>query len=379
MNTTSFQKDITLIKSFMKSWENIPSESFQFDRLPGLTNVIYKVTVINSSVTPSSAIYRKFGNSGEVIDREKENLVFTELAKKGVGPSYYGGNMTFRLEEFCDSRVLKPSEVGNKVIRRGVAKALAGLHQAEVEELDKTPMSLKVLEEGSMMKHVMEKVRKDSFTPEEQGWLQEILSLVSNDEINFLKDVLAKEKNSLVFSHNDLHALNILLLDKTEQVKLVDYEYSCYNYRGYDIANFLNESAIDYTVSDYPYYTLNLDKALSKEALEDFVKYYLFFSKFVGASFDETRLLNDEDYLQSIIEENGNLEEFNQEVNDVLEEVKICTMLSHYYWVLWSVVMSKNPEIQFDYLHYAYSRYNVYQKLKNEYNLTQSSTAEMSN
>jgi len=229
------------------------------------------------------------------------------------------------------------------------------------------------------MKHVIEKARKEEFTNEEQGWLQEILSLVSNEEVNFLKDVLAKEKNSLVFSHNDLHALNILVLDKTEQVKLVDYEYSCYNYRGYDIANFLNESAISYTVSDYPYYTLNLDDALSKEDLEDFVKYYLFFSKFAGASFDEKLLMNDEEYFQSIVEENGNPEEFKQEVNDVMEEVKICAMLSHYYWVLWSVVMSKNPEIQFDYLHYAYSRFTVYQKLKKEYNLSQSSTAEISN
>jgi len=379
MNATSFQKDITLIKSFMKSWENVPIESFHFERLPGLTNVIYKVSITNPLITPSSAIYRKFGNSGEVIDLEKENYIFTELAKKGVGPSYYGGNKTFRLEEFFDSRVLEPSEVSNKIIRRGVAKALAALHQADLEGLDKTPMSLKVLEEGSMMKHVLEKTRKEDFTTEEQGWLQEILSLIGNDEINFLKDMLAREKSSVVFSHNDLHARNILLLDKSSQVKLVDYEYSCYNYRGYDLANFLNESAIDYTSSDYPYYTLNMENTLSKGDLEDFVKYHLFFSKFAGASFDEKLILDDEGYLQSIIEENGNPEEFNQEVNDVMEEVKICAMLSHYYWILWSVVMSKNPEIEFDYLHYAYSRFTVYKKLKEEYNLSQSSTTEVSN
>jgi len=375
MNLTSIQNDIALIKKFMTQWEDIPTENFKFERLPGLTNVIHKVYIPDCDVTPSAVIYRKFGNSGEFIDRQKENHIFTELAKKKVGPSYYGGDMTYRLEEYCDSTVLTPSDVGIKSIRRGITKALATLHQADVEGLDKTPMSLRILEDGYMKKIVTEKARKRIYTAEEEGWLKEILSLVSDEEINFWKEVLVREKNSVVFSHNDLHALNILVLDKKEQIKLVDYEYSCYNYRGYDIANFLNESTMDYTISEYPYYTLDLNKALNEEDLEDFISYYLFFSKFAGASFDEETLLSDEEYFRSIIVENGgDLAEFKQEVAAIKEEVKICAMLSHYYWVLWGVVMSKNPEIQFDYLHYAYSRFTVYQKLKKDYLEAQSST-----
>eukprot|EP01017_Pseudomicrothorax_dubius_P000525 TRINITY_DN0_c2032_g1_i1.p1 TRINITY_DN0_c2032_g1~~TRINITY_DN0_c2032_g1_i1.p1 ORF type:complete len:102 (-),score=31.78 TRINITY_DN0_c2032_g1_i1:59-364(-) len=49
------------------------------------------------------------------------------------------------------------------------------------------------------------------------------------------------------------------------------------------------------------------------------------------------------------------------------EELKICTLLSHAYWILWAVVMSKNPEIPFDYIAFAYARYREYVRLKAEY------------
>ena len=79
------------------------------------------------------------------------------------------------------------------------------------------------------------------------------------------------------------------------------------------------------------------------------------------------QVLNDDSYFKEFIEKNYDKKKFNLEVETLFDEVKVCAMLSHYYWILWSIVMSKNPEIQFDYLHYAYDRYQVYQQLKKEY------------
>lgn len=354
-------------KSFLKSWEKVSPEKIKFERLADLSNVIWKVTALDQLATPTSIIYRKFGEHEEIIDRDRENYIFTELAKKGLGPSYYGGDQKARLEEFYESRSMKPSDVNNKIIRRAVAKSLANLHKANLEGLDKTPMFLKVLEQRSLMKLVEEKAHKDIYSSVEKKWLYEILSLVSEDEVSFLKEILPKGKNSVVFSHNDLHSQNILLLDKTQKIILIDYEYSSYNYRGYDIANFFNEATIDYNVTEYPYYSLDDKKYPSEYDLIDFIKYYLFFFKFDEKIFDEILVQNDDDYFKQIIKENASLDEFNAEIEEIFEEVRVCTMLSHYYWVLWSVFMSKNPDIQFDYIHYAYRRFEVYQRLKQEY------------
>lgn len=363
----SLHSDIKYIKSILKSWETVSPDMIQFERLAGLSNVIYRVTALDQLASPASIIYRKFGENEEIIDRGRENYIFTELAKKGLGPSYYGGDDKSRLEEYYDSRALKPSEVNNRLIRRGVAKSLAGLHQVQLDELDKTPMLLKVLEEGNLLQITEEKAKKNIFSNVEKEWIQEVLSLTGDDEVNFLKEILPKKAESIVFSHNDLHAQNILLLDQTQKLVLIDYEYSSYNYRGYDIANFFNEATIDYSVSEYPYYTLDVNKYPSDYDLIDFIKYYLFFFKFGGRVVDEHAALNDEVYLKNFVKEHGDLEVFNNEIEEIFEEVRVCAMLSHYYWVLWSVVMSKNPEVNFDYLNYAKKRYDVYQKLKQEY------------
>jgi len=338
---------------------------------------MWKVTAFDPLATPSSIIYRKFGNNGEIIDRDTENYIFTELSKKGVGPSVYGGDQRMRLEEFCESRTLNPSEISDKSIRRSVAKSLANLHQIQFEGLNKTPMFLGTLQEsGTLIKLVEEKSLRGIYSSMEERWLKEILSLVSEDEISFLKEILPKGENSVVFSHNDLHSQNILLLHKNQEIKLIDYEYSSYNYRGYDIANFFNESMMDYSNPEYPYYTLDESKYPNSDDLIDFIKYYLFFVKFRENNLDETLALNDDYYFKQIIVENSNLEEFDGEVDEIFREVKICAMLSHYYWTLWSVVMSKNPEIQLDYLHYAYKRLNVYKELKQDYFTTKSSDVQ---
>jgi len=376
MHHASFDTDITNIKSFLKSWEKLSPESIQFDRLAGLSNVTWKVTALDDDVQPSSIVYRKFGDNDSVINREQENYVFNELARKGIGAFCYGGNMKFRLEQFFDSRSLDSSEVNNQNIRRNVAKSLASLHKVDLDALDKNPMFKTSLEQGSMFKLVQEKAKKDIFTVSEKRWIQEILSLATEEEISFVKDILPKGKNSVVFSHNDLHALNILMLEKSEKLILIDYEYSTYNYRGYDIANFFNEATISYTNPEYPFYTLDLEKYPCQEDLRDFVKHYLFFFKFDGTKIDEVKALNDDEYFRQYIIENDSMEEFEREVNDILEEVKVCAMFSHFYWVLWSIIMSKNPEVDFDYIHYAKSRYDAYQKLKEEYNSSASSKSQ---
>lgn len=45
----------------MKEWQPIPDEEILFDRLKGLTNVIYRVRHSQGRLAP--LIFRKFGNA----------------------------------------------------------------------------------------------------------------------------------------------------------------------------------------------------------------------------------------------------------------------------------------------------------------------------
>jgi thiamine kinase-like enzyme len=54
--------------------------------------------------------------------------------------------------------------------------------------------------------------------------------------------------------HNDLNNLNILF--ESDQMHFIDYDYVGSNYLAYDIANFLNEATIDYSLPQYPGFTL---------------------------------------------------------------------------------------------------------------------------
>jgi choline/ethanolamine kinase len=376
MNCAPFQSEIVKIKTFLKSWEELSPEEIKFERLGGLSNVIWKVTAADQAVSPACFLFRKFGDNEELVCREKESYIFTELSKRGIGPGCYGGDQDIRLEEFYESSTLSTSDVNDTTIKRNLAQALAGLHKAHLDDLEKTPMFLEVLEYGSLMKNAEAKTQKEIYTPQEETWLTEIVTLISEEERTFLKGILPKGKESVVFSHNDIHSQNILLLNRTEKLVLIDYEYGSYNYRGYDIANFFNEATIDYTFSEYPYYTLDQNKYPSDADLIDFIKYYVFFSRFGDKSVDEVKAINDDEYFRQVICEHSNLDTFNAEVEEIYEEVKICAMLSHYYWILWAIVMSKNPNTEFDYLNYAHKRLEVYQNLKCEYLCTKGSKIE---
>ena len=47
---------------------------------------------------------------------------------------------------------------------------------------------------------------------------------------------------------------------------LIDFEFSSYNYRGFDIANHFNEWMYDYRRKDYPYYHRNTDKVVLSDS-----------------------------------------------------------------------------------------------------------------
>jgi len=365
-NFANYQ-EIEAIKTYVHSWEHLAPEQIQFERLGGLSNQMWKVTSLDSSIEPKSVIFRKFGNS-TLVDRKQENYILSGLADKGFAPKFYGGTDEYRIEKFYESTTLTPSKVYETETRRQLAKIIAQLHSVKFDDLDKTPAFLKVLDERTTIKNAQERAKRDVYAPLERQMLDEIFTLTSEEETAFLKKHLPKKPESVCFSHNDIHSQNILVLDNTNKLLVIDYEYSCYNYRGYDIANLFNESMFEYQSNEHPYYYVDESKFPGDDELHEFIRYYLLFFKFRVPSNQADAILKDADKINDFVMKKYNLDAFLEEVEEIFQEVKICRLISHYYWIFWAVNMSKNgDDFKFDYIHYAHKRFELYNQLKRQF------------
>jgi len=79
------------------------------------------------------------------------------------------------------------------------------------------------------------------FYENEDAFIKEYLDL--------LPEITAgKNPELIVFSHNDTQENNFLSTET--ETKIIDFEYSSLNYRGVDLASYINESTIDYSVQE---------------------------------------------------------------------------------------------------------------------------------
>lgn len=66
--------------------------------------------------------------------------------------------------------------------------------------------------------------------------------------------MLTTSQSPIVFAHNDTNSTNMLFDPHSHQIYLLDYEYSGYNYRAFELGNFFNEQLWDYEVPTPPYF-----------------------------------------------------------------------------------------------------------------------------
>lgn len=127
--------------------------------------------------------------------------------------------------------------------------------------------------------------------------------------------------------HNDLLPLNLLLNKKEGSVKFIDYEYACYNSRGFDVGNYFCEFAgFDLDYSRYPPRKTQI--------------------KFIEA------------YLGSIYGHSGPFDA--EEVDHIWREANEWSLFSHFLWGIWGLMQAKNSSIDFDFIGYSNKRLNVY-------------------
>ncbi|XP_061108924.1 choline/ethanolamine kinase isoform X2 [Conger conger] len=168
-------------------------------------------------------------------------------------------------------------------------------------------------------------------------------------ELESLRTLLAETPSSVVFCHNDVQEGNILLLDEpekdtTEKLMLIDFEYSSYNYRGFDFGNHFCEWVYDYTYDKWPFYKETAANYPTREQQLHFFRSYL--AESGGYSECTTP------------EDRARIEE------ELIIESNRYALASHFLWGLWSIIQAKMSQIEFGYMDYAQSRFDAYFKQK---------------
>lgn len=61
---------------------------------------------------------------------------------------------------------------------------------------------------------------------------------------------------------------------------------------------------------------------------------------------------------------NIDLHSFYQKCKELQKEIIVCQILSNWYWIIWSVITAKTPGMLFNHIHYAQTRFDIFNGLK---------------
>ncbi|XP_074840355.1 choline/ethanolamine kinase isoform X2 [Carettochelys insculpta] len=311
----------------------------------GLSNLLYKCTLPDHIQTvgdePRQVLLRIYGAILQGVDSlVLESVMFAILAERALGPRLYGVFPEGRLEQYIPSRRLCTKDLRDPDISREIAMKMARFH-GMVMPFNKEPKWL-----FGTMERYLRQIAELTFPEEAQ--LKKFNQLKAYDlrkEMGSLRELLESTHSPVVFCHNDVQEGNILLLAgheslPTDKLMLIDFEYSSYNYRGFDIGNHFCEWVYDYTHPTWPFYQASLEKYPTRQQQLHFIRHYL--REAAGRPRDATP------------EEQARVEE------EMLTEVSRFALASHFFWGLWSVVQAKISTIEFGYLDYAQCRFEAY-------------------
>jgi len=322
-------------RKLVEGWENLQDADIKVTEFTeGLTNKLFRSSLIDPSKVntakgvPTCVLVRIYGNHTEkLIDRKAELDNIEKLHQSGLGAKLYGAFHNGYVYEYFEGKALKPEDlVSCKLIDR-IAEHMAIWHQVNVSGLKREPA-------------VWNKIR---------GWIDLVPECYNNEykdkkatelpkskvqeEFNFLERELSQVNSPIVFTHNDLLAPNIIFNPNQGNVRFIDYEYSSYNYRGFDLGNhFCEWAGFDLQYNNYP----------NKEQQMQFLSSY-------------QRGLN------------PGCEPSEQELNQLYVEANKFALAAHFFWGTWALVQAHISDIDFDFMEYGLARFRQYFKMRDEY------------
>ncbi|CEF61071.1 Protein kinase-like domain-containing protein [Strongyloides ratti] len=313
-------------------WENININNINIQNITGgNTNYVFKISLNDIKVTP--VLLRIYGTD---CDEEifKDTLLFSILSEKELGPKFLGYFPGGRLEEFIESRALTTEEFGYPSILKVLARKVACIHSLKVP----LPKKSQIFE---MIRSEIKKI-KDATTSDH--FIKILTTKVFNlkhplgvtiqqleEEVTLIENFVKQFNFNIVFSHNDIFEGNVIIRNNTKlernkifsndennSIIIIDYEYSCYNYRGFDFGQIFCETGISYDANFLHGYEINQELMTNNENNLIFINEYV----------KEINKLNN-------IMISG--EQFEKDVSQLLFEAKLFIQIVNLYWGVWNI------------------------------------------
>ncbi|KAI8139558.1 kinase-like domain-containing protein [Fennellomyces sp. T-0311] len=284
-----------------------PHQRVSLERVSGaLTNAIYFV-----SVGRSKLLLRVYGIGCEqLIDRESELRWLSRLSKLNLCPKLLAIFGNGRFEEYLPSTTLTNDDIRDAYLSPKLAARFRQLHSI----VHLYPFT------GSYNKLcVWQNVDR---------WYSSLRSLALSypfdleslgQEIEIAKSILRTVASPVVFGHNDAQYGNVLRLNGTDDLVLVDFEYAGYNPEG------LTDTPEDQLRHQFP-------------------------------TIDEQRR-----FLAAYAAEH------TEDVDTLLQETSAWIMAVHLHWALWGFMQASQSEIDFDYHRYALQHLGAFHRKLKEY------------
>ena len=353
------------------------------------TNVLYHI--INKNDTATQYLLRIYGNgTDKIIDKKLETKIAYRLGNEldSYAPRLYYIFENGRIEEFYQNVVI-PDPMISFQRQDLISDELIKLHSYKLNSTDDNDPNIyinKLVNYSSISQmwklyNLQKNVDKskyfyDNYIENEIEFLLKILpnENVLNSKINadnIIKYYYNNRYNNdirieclarifmyqCVLSHNDVCVGNILYLQNSNELKFIDFEYSSYNFRGYDFATYFGVcNKHKFNKNDIP----------TKEQRIHFIKCYLNSLKNIKHSNDNTKYI-DINKTKSFMNELKNDNEYNIFILKCDFIILEYMLLNCFIWGLWAINQYNFDACgDCDYLYYAFIRLNLqYNFIKN--------------
>ena len=312
----NFVKGLTyILKKLVPEFKDASQSDISFVHFTeGITNKIVCATNMQNNFRVN---VRTFGSYTEyLIDRDMELLIMNSVPKVKV----YGTFVNGLVYSYIPGRTLCIGDLIDLNTFSKTAISIANMHKLNPPSIKKVPLLFITLRKW------VSNVPLEYLDPKKKAYDIKIIK----QELIFMEENL-KNRSDIVLCHNDLLLKNFI--KSTNDVEVIDYEYSAYNYRAFDIVNHFNE---------WCGFDLNWDNFPNEDTQRRFLKVYF------------------ETYYDSKEEIN-----INEKIETMLEDIKWFDLASNFYWGVWSLIQAALSIIDFNYNEYANLRFKRYFVIKN--------------
>jgi len=319
-------------QKMIPGWDELSMAEFEFDDPKGFSSFTMGVRC-KIPVSPAAVLYRQLeGKENAVLDFETEKEVFLTLGANDIAADclYYG--KTCRIEAFYQGRTLNIEDLFEPENLRQIANQLYRFHQLRPANLPQQGFFELMRNKWSPLARQVLEQEMGSFPANEREMCVELREIYSPETTEKVRQCLPS--GELTFCHNDTYHGNIMKLDCGE-IRLLDFEFSCLNYKTYDFANLFAETVMKHQQPDYPFFRI-AEPEFGDDELSILINFYL-----------------DNDSFESP-------EIRQKEFQKLLHQTKRMLMMSDYKYAMAALPLAVEPIQKIRFIPYAHQRFKKF-------------------